>query len=312
MGAMSWSWYLIPSFSQSLRPSCELHPLESFSGRRMPKTRSGPSARTASAATHAESMPPEMATTRPRLRSFFVTVSRNPSDSSVAFASQSSSSTCLENFICGPLSNPSRRTDRRILSAQLRLEHLPTGPARQRLHEHHVLGHLVRRQRLPAEAPQVVLLHRDAFLAHHHGARRLATQGIRHAHHRDLSHRRVPRELMLHLRGAHPVAPHLEDLLGAAHEEDEAIRVLPRQVAGPKPAILEDGRGLLGRPGSPASRWRLARPGGLSRLSAAPCHPRPRRAARRRESPRRWSQPSRWLAWEVGSSVARWPLSGHT
>jgi hypothetical protein len=69
VGAMSVTWDSTPRCSHSRRPRAVLSGEDSRSGRSNANTRSAPTARTASAAQTELSMPPETATTSPRLRS---------------------------------------------------------------------------------------------------------------------------------------------------------------------------------------------------------------------------------------------------
>jgi hypothetical protein len=66
----------MPNFAASSLPKVSDSLEETRSGRKMPCTFSGPKARTARAVQSAESMPPEMPTTRPLRRWLTVTSSR--------------------------------------------------------------------------------------------------------------------------------------------------------------------------------------------------------------------------------------------
>src|SRR6218665_3510699 len=265
MGAMSCRVYWMPSFSQSSRPSVEERPLESRSGSSRPKTRSGPSARTASAATHAQSMPPHPPTTTPPppappRRPSRCRPTRPPPARAAAASSappRAAPRRARPPWPPSPFPIPAWRTSSRWprfkgrnrghdVRAQLRLEDLAVGPARERLREHHVARDLVGGKRLAAEAPQALLAKPRVRLEPHPRDGRLATQLVRHAHHRHLQDRRVPGEGVLQLGGTDSVAADLQDFLRTPHQEEEAVRVAPRQVARPQPAVAQDGPRVLG------------------------------------------------------------------
>ncbi len=285
--------------------------LESRSGRSRAWTRSFPSARTARAATQAESMPPETATTSPRRRSRVSTVTCFSSSASrPALASRSSDSTSFEKRVM----SSSPWSARSGPCPELRLERLARCVARDGLQGHHPVRHLHLRQPLAAEAADLHLGRLPALAQDHEGHRHLALQRILHA--RPPPPRRAPGARAAPARsptGLTRWPPILSISLARPTSQKKPSASRLRQVAGPEPAVVEDGGRVLGRVDVAggdvlAARHQVAHLADRQRPAALVHHA----AARPRGWRCRWSRSSPRRARAGRRRAARWPRSGRT
>src|SRR5262249_25226712 len=119
--------------------------------------------------------------------------------------------------------------------AQSPSEHLADHRLRQVCAEDHLRRNLVRRQRLPAEGPELILADRLSGAQHDPRAHRFALPRVRDAGHADFAARRMRRQRLLHLARPHLVAAGLDQILLAVDDEQVAIVVQVAEVAGVEP-----------------------------------------------------------------------------